>query len=81
MKVGFLSGLNNLLHADTACVISILNILRNAAVKQHGLLGHYANLTSQEGHIDCVRRAAINQLKVKDDKVKTELMALEDRLN
>lgn len=46
VKIGFLSRLNNLFHADTACVISILNILRNAAVKQHWLLGHYANLRS-----------------------------------
>lgn len=46
MKVGFLSSLNNLFHADTACVNTILNILRYAAVKQHWLLGHYANLRS-----------------------------------
>lgn len=70
MKIGFLGGLNNLLHADTASVISILNIFRNCAVKQYWFLRHYSNLRSQEGHVDSMRRAAINQLKIQDDIIK-----------
>lgn len=62
MKVGFLGSLNNVFHADALCVNSILYILSYAAVKQHWLLRHYANLRSQEGHIDCMRCVAINQL-------------------
>lgn len=77
MKIGFFSSRFNLLHADDACVIAILYILSYTAVKQHRFLGHYANLSSQEGHIDCMRWATINQLKIKDDVIKTTLMDLE----
>lgn len=77
MKVGFLSRLDDLVHADAAGVISILYVLRDAAVEQHRLLGHDANLRSQERYVDCMRRTAINQLKTEDDVVQTEAMASE----
>lgn len=77
MKEGLLGGLNNLLHADALRVNSILYVLSYAAVKQHWLLRHYANLRSQERHIDCMRCMAINQLKINDDIIKTALMALQ----
>lgn len=54
MKKGLLSRLHNLFHAHTACVISILNVFCDAAVKQHWLLGHNANLGPQEWHVDFV---------------------------
>ena len=70
MKIGFLSGLDDLFHGDIACVIAILNVLCNAAIKQRGLLGHYANLRSQEGHIDSLRYMTIDQLKTKNHSIK-----------
>lgn len=52
MKEGFLCRLSDFLHAHVAHVVSILNVLGDAAVKQHRLLGHNTDLGPQEGHVD-----------------------------
>lgn len=52
MKEGFLCCLSDFLHAHVAHIVSILNVLSDAAVKQHRLLGHNADLGPQEGHVD-----------------------------
>lgn len=63
MKLGFLGGRDDLIHADFPGVVAVFDVLRNAAVKQDGLLGHDANLRTQEGHVDTSRVMAINQLQ------------------
>ena len=63
MKLGFLSGRDDLIHADFPRVVTVLDVLLDAAVKQDGLLGHDANLGTQEGHADTSRVMAINQLQ------------------
>lgn len=63
MKLGFLSSVDDLIHADFPRVITILDVLCDAAVEQDGLLGHDANLGTQEGHVDTSRDVAINQLQ------------------
>ena len=52
MEKCFLGCLDNLLHANTVRVISILYIFSDAAVKQYWLLGHNAYLSPYEGHVD-----------------------------
>lgn len=63
VKLGLLGGGDDLVHADLPGVVAIFNVLCDAAVKQDGLLGHDANLRTQEGHIDASRLMAINQLQ------------------
>lgn len=63
MKLGFLGSGDDLIHADFLQVVAVLDVLCDAAVKQDGLLGHDANLGTQEGHIDTSRVMAINQLQ------------------
>lgn len=66
MEEGFLRRLHNLLHAHVTRVVPVLNVLGDAAVKQHRLLGHDADLGPQEGHVDLGRRPPVNQLVRKD---------------
>lgn len=63
VKLGFLGGIDDLIHADFPQVVAVLDVLLDAAVKQDGLLGHDANLGTQEGHADSSRVMAINQLQ------------------
>lgn len=63
MKLGFLRGVDDLIHADFPRVVAVLDVLRDAAVEQDGLLGHDTNLGTQEGHVDASRDVAINQLQ------------------
>lgn len=63
MKLGFLGSRDDLIHADFPHVVAVLDVLRDAAVEQDGLLGHDANLGTQEGHVDASRVMAINQLQ------------------
>lgn len=63
MKLGFLSSVDDLVHADFPGVIAVLDVLCDAAVEQDGLLGYDANLGTQKGHVDTGRDAAINQLQ------------------
>lgn len=63
MKLGLLGSGDDLIHADLSQVVAVLDVLRNAAVEQDGLLGHYADLGAQEGHVDASRVVAVNQLK------------------
>lgn len=63
MKLGFLSSYDDLIRADVPRVVTILDVFCNAAVKQDRLLGHNANLSTQEGHTDACRVVAINQLQ------------------
>ncbi len=63
MKLRFLCGGDDLIHADFPQVVAVLDVLCNAAVKQDGLLGHDADLGAQEGHVDVRRVMAINQLQ------------------
>lgn len=63
VKLGLLSSWDDLIHGDVPRVIAVLDVLRDAAVEQDGLLGHDANLGAQEGHIDTSRVVAINQLQ------------------
>ena len=63
MKLGFLSSADDLVHGDVPRVIAVLDVLCDAAVEQDGLLGHDANLGTQEGHVDTSRDTAINQLQ------------------
>lgn len=63
MKLGFLSSLDDLIHANFPRVIAVLDVLCNATVEQDGLLGHNANLGTQEGYVDTSRDVAINQLQ------------------
>lgn len=63
MKLGLLSSGDDLIHADFPRVIAVLDVLRDAAVEQDGLLGHDANLGAQEGHVDTRGVVAINQLQ------------------
>lgn len=63
MKLGLLCGRDDLIHADFSQVVAILNVLCDAAVKQYGLLGHDANLGTQERHVDASGVMAINQLQ------------------
>lgn len=65
MKEGLLCRLHNFLHAHGARVVPILNVLGDAAVKQHRLLGHDADLGPQEGHVNFGGRSTINQLQGK----------------
>lgn len=67
MKLGFLGGRDDLIHADFPGVVAVLDVLGDAAVEQDGLLGHDANLGSQEGHVDTGRVVAINQLQEEID--------------
>lgn len=67
MKLGFLGGRDDLIHADFPGVVAVLDVLGDAAVKQDGLLGHDANLGAQEGHVDTGRVVAINQLQEEID--------------
>lgn len=63
MKLGFLGGGDDLVHVDVPHVVAVLDVLCDAAAEQDGLLGHDADLGSQEGHVDAGRVAAINQLQ------------------
>lgn len=63
MELGLLGGGDDLVHADFPHVVAVLDVLRDAAVEQDGLLGHDANLGTQEGHVDPTRVVAINQLQ------------------
>lgn len=75
MKIGLFSGVYDLLHADAACVVSILYVLSYTAVEQDRFLGHYANLRSQERHVDSLRRATIDSLKMTDDVIRIQFTA------
>lgn len=63
MELGLLGSGDDLIHADFPHVVAILDVLGDAAVEQHGLLGHDANLGPQEGHVDTAGVVAINQLQ------------------
>lgn len=63
VELGLLCSGNDLIHADFPHVVTILDVLSDAAVEQHGLLGHDANLGPQEGHVDTGGVVAINQLQ------------------
>lgn len=63
VKLGFLSSGDDLVLAYFPRVVAVLDVLRDAAVEQDGLLGHNANLGAQEGHIDTRGVMAINQLQ------------------
>lgn len=52
MKLGFLGGGDDLIHADLPGVVAVLDVLCDAAVKQDGLLRYDANLGAQEGDVD-----------------------------
>lgn len=68
MQKSFLRRVHNLFHGEAAGVVAILDILCNGAVEQHRLLRHDADLRSQEGHVDAVRRSAVNQLKITGER-------------
>lgn len=73
MKLGLLGGGDDLVHADLLKVVAVLDVIRDAAVEQDGLLGHNADLGTQEGHVDASRVMAINQLQeVIDFTISTE---------
>lgn len=63
MKLGFLSSVDDLIHGDFPRVVPVLDVLCDAGVEQDGLLGHDANLGTQEGHVDTSGDVAINQLQ------------------
>lgn len=67
MKLGLLGCRDDLIPADFPGVVSVFYVLFDAAVKQDGLLGHDANLGTQEGHIDTRGLMAINQLQEEID--------------
>lgn len=63
VELGLLGGGDDVVHADLPQVVPVLDVLRDAAVEQDGLLGHNANLGAQVGHVDTSRVMAINQLQ------------------
>ena len=65
VEESFFGRVHNLLRADRAHVVSVGDVLCNAAVKQHRLLGHNANLSPQERHADRLRRVPIYQLNTR----------------
>lgn len=65
MEKSFLCSVDNLFHASLSSVISILDVLCNATVKQHRLLGHDAHLSSEKWYVDALRWATVYQLEVK----------------
>ena len=54
MDIGTFGCLLDLLLGDGAAVVSILDVLSDAAVKQDGLLGHQAQLRAQPGQIQAL---------------------------
>lgn len=44
VKLGLLGGGDDLVHADFPTVVAVLDVVGNAAVEQHRLLGHDADL-------------------------------------
>lgn len=67
MELGLLGCGDDVARADFPGVVSVLYVLFDAAVEQDGLLGHDANLGTQEGHVDPGGLVAINQLQEEID--------------
>lgn len=52
MELGLLGCRDNIVHAELSLVISVANVLRNAAVEQNRLLGNDPDLGAQERNVD-----------------------------
>ena len=63
MELGFLGCGDDVIQADFAQVVSVLDVVSDAAVKQNGLLGYDADLGAQVRDIDLSRVMAINNLQ------------------
>lgn len=63
--VSSLSGLFDLLEADFSVVVSVCDVLCQAAVKQHRLLGNNANLRAQPVDVQLLGVIVIQHLLTK----------------
>lgn len=73
MQLCLLGGEDDLIHADVPRVVAVLDVLRNAAVEQNGLLGDDADLGAEVGHVDALGVVAINQLRGEIDFNRQEI--------
>ena len=60
MDVGLAGRLHDLLHARLPTVIPVLDVVRNAPVKQDRLLRHNPNLGAHVGHVDALDALALH---------------------
>lgn len=69
MELGLLGCRDDIVHTELPLVVSIADVLYNAAVEQNWLLGNNSNLGAQEWNIDASGLMSINQL---ENKAKTK---------
>ena len=62
MELGLLCGGHDVVHADLPCVVTVADVVGDAAVEQDGLLGDDANLGAQEGHAHPGGLMSVDQL-------------------